>query len=300
MKYKLMTLLTLFTVAMSLTISASSVSSLTSEQEKLKEQIDDVNKKIMNYEDQINDINSQIGKNEQQIEKLEKQQKKTREKLEISKEGLGNTLIVMQRLNNTNTLTTYFYDESEENNNYFLKLENVNVVMDAVTKDFRQFTSDIEELDAEITEIDKLQTTNKKKKKELKTKRDEQAKVEDGLKEELASVEDEIADAKVQSASGNVSAQKQQIMAAAGISPSDYVYVDYIITKESGWNSTAANPISSAYGLCQSLPGSKMASAGSDWQTNAVTQLKWCDGYANSRYGSWAAAYSFWISHNWW
>ncbi len=89
-------------------------------------------------------------------------------------------------------------------------------------------------------------------------------------------------------------------MSQAGISSSDYQYVDYIVSKESGWNSTAANPTSSAYGICQSLPGSKMASAGSDWQTNPVTQMKWCNSYAVDRYGSWGAAYNFWISHNWW
>jgi resuscitation-promoting factor RpfB len=99
---------------------------------------------------------------------------------------------------------------------------------------------------------------------------------------------------------GNVSAQKQAIMAAVGISPSDYSYVDYIMIKESGWNAGAVNPSSGAYGICQSLPGSKMASAGSDWQSNAVTQMRWCDGYARGRYGGWANAYNAWRSKNWW
>lgn len=88
-------------------------------------------------------------------------------------------------------------------------------------------------------------------------------------------------------------------MALAGIGPGDYQYADYIISHESGWRPTASG-IGGAYGLCQALPGSKMASAGSDWATNPVTQLKWCNGYAVGRYGSWAAAYNHWISsHNW-
>lgn len=89
-------------------------------------------------------------------------------------------------------------------------------------------------------------------------------------------------------------------MARAGIAPSDFTYADFIIQKESRWNTTARNASSGAYGLCQALPGSKMASAGSDWATNPVTQLKWCSGYAKSRYGGWSGAYSFWVSHHYW
>lgn len=58
-----------------------------------------------------------------------------------------------------------------------------------------------------------------------------------------------------------------------------------IIEHESGGNPGAENP-SGAYGLPQSLPGSKMASAGPDWQTNPVTQLRWQLGYADETYGS--------------
>lgn len=97
----------------------------------------------------------------------------------------------------------------------------------------------------------------------------------------------------------NIPADKESVMAAAGISPSDYAYVNYIISRESGWNAAARNP-SGATGLCQALPGSKMASAGADWQTNPVTQLRWCAGYAVGRYGSWAAAYNFWVANHWW
>jgi hypothetical protein len=59
-------------------------------------------------------------------------------------------------------------------------------------------------------------------------------------------------------------------------------------------------PSYGGYGLCQSTPGSKMATAGSDWATNPITQLRWCSGYATSKYGGWAGAYSFWYSHYYW
>ncbi|MFC4058379.1 transglycosylase SLT domain-containing protein [Planomonospora corallina] len=56
--------------------------------------------------------------------------------------------------------------------------------------------------------------------------------------------------------------------------------------KESGWNERAMNRSSGAYGIPQSLPGHKMASAGSDWQTNPATQIKWGLDYIKGRYGS--------------
>jgi hypothetical protein len=74
---------------------------------------------------------------------------------------------------------------------------------------------------------------------------------------------------------------------------------DWIIQRESGWNIHATNPSSGAYGLPQALPGSKMASAGSDWQNNPATQIKWALGYMDSRYGSPCGAQSFWQSHGW-
>jgi resuscitation-promoting factor RpfB len=98
----------------------------------------------------------------------------------------------------------------------------------------------------------------------------------------------------------NIPADKEAVMAAAGIAPGDYPYVNYIVSRESGWNAASRNASSGAYGLCQALPGSKMVSAGGDWATNPVTQLRWCSGYARDRYGSWAGAYNFWLSHHYW
>lgn len=56
--------------------------------------------------------------------------------------------------------------------------------------------------------------------------------------------------------------------------------------KESGWRVNAENPSSGAYGIPQSLPGSKMGSAGADWATNPATQIEWGLGYITDRYGS--------------
>jgi hypothetical protein len=56
--------------------------------------------------------------------------------------------------------------------------------------------------------------------------------------------------------------------------------------RESNWRWNALNRSSGAYGIPQSLPGNKMASAGADWRTNPETQVKWGLGYIDGRYGS--------------
>jgi hypothetical protein len=68
--------------------------------------------------------------------------------------------------------------------------------------------------------------------------------------------------------------------------------LDALWNAESGWNPTAENPNSGAYGIPQALPGSKMASAGPDWQTDAATQILWGLQYIQSTYGSPCAAWS--------
>ncbi|GAA1357983.1 hypothetical protein GCM10009636_30040 [Arthrobacter koreensis] len=62
--------------------------------------------------------------------------------------------------------------------------------------------------------------------------------------------------------------------------------------RESNWLTSAMNPYSGAYGIPQSLPGDKMAAAGSDWRTNYQTQIRWGLSYIAQRYetpcGAWA------------
>jgi hypothetical protein len=57
-------------------------------------------------------------------------------------------------------------------------------------------------------------------------------------------------------------------------------------TKESHWNYKAHNYRSGAHGIPQAYPAIKMESMGSDWRTNAVTQIRWGLNYIDKRYGS--------------
>lgn len=84
-----------------------------------------------------------------------------------------------------------------------------------------------------------------------------------------------------------------------GFSSDQFGCLDSLYTRESGWNPYADNPSSSAYGIPQSLPGEKMASAGADWATNPVTQIRWGLGYIQDRYGSPCGAWSHSESNGW-
>ncbi len=84
-----------------------------------------------------------------------------------------------------------------------------------------------------------------------------------------------------------------------GFGDDQFSCLDSLYMSESGWNIHADNPSSSAYGIPQALPGSKMASAGPDWETNAATQIKWGLEYIKSSYGTPCGAWSFKQGHNW-
>jgi hypothetical protein len=90
-------------------------------------------------------------------------------------------------------------------------------------------------------------------------------------------------------------------MREAGIAESDFGYVNYIVDHESGWGVTKYSYSGSgSYGLGQATPASKMAVFGADYMTNPVTQLKWANAYAVSRYGSWSGAYAYWSTYRHW
>lgn len=104
----------------------------------------------------------------------------------------------------------------------------------------------------------------------------------------------------------------QKQLQAAGIAESDWNAVDYIVSHESGWCPTKWEGeigvgcpdyhgySAAGYGMCQSTPAIKMSLEGSGWETDPVIQLKWCNSYAQARYGGWWPAYYHWQNnHNW-
>lgn len=115
-------------------------------------------------------------------------------------------------------------------------------------------------------------------------------------------------------AAAAAAAQKAQAVAAAQADPrgvartlaaergwagAEFSCLETLWTKESTWRYTATNPSSGAYGIPQSLPAEKMATAGADWQTNPATQIAWGLGYIKSAYGTPCNALNFHLGHNW-
>jgi LysM repeat protein len=99
--------------------------------------------------------------------------------------------------------------------------------------------------------------------------------------------------------SGDARSIARSMVASRGWSSGQFACLDQLWQRESGWNHRAQNPSSGAYGIPQSLPGSKMASAGSDWRTNPATQIRWGLGYIADRYGTPCGAWSHFQSRNW-
>jgi hypothetical protein len=89
------------------------------------------------------------------------------------------------------------------------------------------------------------------------------------------------------------------MMIDRGWGSAQFSCLDKLWTRESGWNYRATNPSSGAYGIPQALHGSDMASAGSDWRTNPVTQIKWGLDYISDRYGTPCGAWAHSQSTGW-
>ncbi len=92
---------------------------------------------------------------------------------------------------------------------------------------------------------------------------------------------------------------RQMALNTYGWGADQFTCYDNIIMRESMWDPFADNPTSSAYGIPQALPGSRMASEGADWKTNPATQIKWGLKYVKERYGTPCQAWSFKKAKGW-
>ncbi|MDQ6837103.1 MAG: NlpC/P60 family protein [Actinomycetota bacterium] len=90
-----------------------------------------------------------------------------------------------------------------------------------------------------------------------------------------------------------------QALSNATWDPTQYAFLVLLWNQESGWNPTAKNPTSGAFGIPQALPATKMSSAGADWATDPYTQILWGIGYVQGRYGTPAAAWAHEVTFGW-
>jgi uncharacterized protein YabE (DUF348 family) len=93
-------------------------------------------------------------------------------------------------------------------------------------------------------------------------------------------------------------------MSAAGTAASDFGYANAIFAQESGWN--PASRSSAGYvGLGQTSE-TTLSAACLNWQVDPICQIRFFNGYAAGRYGSWHGAYIFKFGdgttsgHGWW
>jgi len=99
--------------------------------------------------------------------------------------------------------------------------------------------------------------------------------------------------------SGSPQQIAEQMLSQFGWSSGQFSCLQPLWALESGWNVYASNPSSGAYGIPQALPGSKMASAGPDWQSDAATQIRWGLTCIQGSYGSPCAAWSHEEADGW-
>ncbi|WP_146159319.1 transglycosylase SLT domain-containing protein [Allonocardiopsis opalescens] len=98
---------------------------------------------------------------------------------------------------------------------------------------------------------------------------------------------------------GSNRALGREMLADHGWGESEWPCLDSLWERESNWNHQAQNPSSGAYGIPQALPGTKMATAGDDWETNPATQITWGLGYIEDRYGSPCGAWEHSEANGW-
>jgi hypothetical protein len=98
---------------------------------------------------------------------------------------------------------------------------------------------------------------------------------------------------------GTIQAYAHQQVLAKGWSEADFSCLVNLWNKESGWNPSAENVSSGAYGIPQALPGSKMATVGSNWRTDYRVQINWGLGYIASSYGHPCSAWAHSQATNW-
>lgn len=289
-----------------------------------QEDVTTLEKEVKELSDKLKDVDSQIAEINQKISDLDKEI----DTLSLENEGLTTTiadlenelvtsenqakdaLVTLQKINNSNMLYEFeIAPDGSFTTDYFRKISLLNMYVKSQVAVVDQVAQKKSELLYSQDQFKTNSLDNEAKKAELEKEKksfdkiiaDTQDQV-DELNQKIAKLEEEeLIQTMTANSDGYLDTEEQKaVMSAVGISEADQVYVSYIIDHESTWNYLAVNSSSGAYGLCQALPASKLESAGSDWKTNPITQMKWCNNYAMERYGSWQNAHSFWLENKWW
>lgn len=169
---------------------------------------------------------------------------------------------------------------------------------ETVSKRFSELQEQKTTIDTSLREerlkAEKLEKENQSLKANLQAKKEREAEQARLASVQKAPVQETVAQNKPAPAV-QVTGDKHSWLAASGIPQSEWGYVDFIVTRESGWNPNAVNPSSGACGLGQQLPCGKWAGAWND----PVAALRAMNGYVHGRYGGWQQAVAFWSANHW-
>lgn len=189
-----------------------------------------------------------------------------------------------------------FAEEANQFNNLALDVSNISSSLESANKT---------EKDRYVQELEKQKEEEERLAREAEARaREEERQLQLAAEKERAAQQRREAEAAAvrerelaaqQPPAPSITGTKQDWMRAAGIPETDWVYVDFIVHKESSWNPNAVNSSSGACGLAQALPCSKIPG---DWR-DPVVSLAWQYSYVKSRYGGYKGAYDFWIVNNW-
>ena len=202
-----------------------------------------------------------------------------------------------------------FSNKTEDNRVVVVENNNLDKMADAVSELFEvdhavnvnKAEEDAKKEEELKSEQQRIAEEEKRKAEEAEAARIAQEEAERKAQEEAAAkkAQEEEAARKavaVSSSSNSVSALQSYahnlVINTYGWSEEDYNSLVLLWNAESGWRVNAKNALG-AYGIPQSYPGSKMASAGSDWETNGETQIRWGLSYISGRYGTPSAAWLF-------
>ena len=226
------------------------------------------------------------------------------------KKIVSNTLVVSTQLIIGGLfLFMLFSDNNEDNKVVVARNDNLNKMADSVSELFVVEKEIEKSTVADTQEVDLVSDEELKQKEEEERLAQEQKAQEEALikqkeEEEKARKEKEAEQAAV-SSSNNQSVEALQsyaynlVINSYGWSEADFNALVSLWNMESKWNPNCYNSSSGAYGIPQALPGSKMASEGSDYNTNGETQIRWGLKYIQSRYGSPSAAWEHFCNVNW-
>ena len=158
-----------------------------------------------------------------------------------------------------------------------------NQVLKIKTIELKNNEVKLKKLEADFNALNSQKANDEKQVKELEQQRLK-------LEEEKKNLEAQLqAKAELKKQQGAV------VYAAAGEKNcGDNFYKQFIYQHESGCRTDAVNSIG-CRGIGQACPGSKLP-CGNDF----ACQDTWFSNYAIKRYGSWEAAYNFWVKNRWW